>query len=96
MNIGKLNWKKVVTKDAFTLGEVQGGDMDTKTWQFTHLHISLTDEALKEFTLNKPFLGQVLVCLPVDYIQEVDDTITLNKSLQELKNTEECQEYITK
>jgi len=96
MNTAKLNWKKVLTKDAFIIGEVQGGEVDTKTWQLTHFHIKLYDKALKEFGLNKPFMGQVLICLPVDYVQEVDDTITLNLSLEELKNTKECQEYIMK
>ncbi|NWF87778.1 hypothetical protein HXY32_08245 [Candidatus Bathyarchaeota archaeon] len=95
MNIGKLSWKKVVTTDGFTIGEVRGGEVDKKMWQVTHLHISLNDKTLKELGLKKPFLGQVLICLPVDYIQKVDDTITLNKSLPELKETKECQEFST-
>lgn len=57
MNIGKLSWKKVVTTDGFTIGEVQGGEVDKKMWQVTHLHVSLNDNALKEFGLKKPFLG---------------------------------------
>jgi sporulation protein YlmC with PRC-barrel domain len=94
MNIGKLSWKRVLTTDGVTIGEVQGGDVDTKTWQVTHLHIGLNDKTLKEFNLHKPFIGQVLICLPVDYIQKVDDAITLAKSLQELKETKECQEFV--
>jgi sporulation protein YlmC with PRC-barrel domain len=96
LNTAKLNWKKVLTKDAFSIGEVQGGEVDPKTWQLTHFHISLYDKTLKEFGLNKPFMGQVLICLPVEYVQEVDDAVTLKLSFEELKNTKECQEYITK
>jgi len=51
---------------------------------------------MKAFGLKRPYLGQVLVCLPVDFIQTVNDNITLNKSLEELKNEKECREFTGK
>jgi sporulation protein YlmC with PRC-barrel domain len=95
VNIGKLSWKKVITKDGFALGEAQGGEVNTSDWQVTHLHVGLSDETLKKFGLRKPFLGQVLICLPVNYIEKVADSITLNKSFEELKGIKECHEFHT-
>ena len=96
MDLGKLNWKKVVTSDGVTIGELQGGDVDTISWQVTHVHVGLNDATLKEFGLEKPNLGQVLVCLPVHMIQAVNDTVTLNESLGELKTEKECREFSVK
>jgi sporulation protein YlmC with PRC-barrel domain len=93
MDLGKLNWKKVVTSDGVTIGELQGGDVDTISWQVTHVHVGLNDATLKEFRLKKPNLGQVLVCLPVDMIQAVNDTVILKESLAQLKTEKECREF---
>jgi sporulation protein YlmC with PRC-barrel domain len=93
MDIGKLNWKKVVTSDGVTIGEVEGGELDSKSFQVTHVHVGLNDAALKEFGLKKPFLGQVFVCLPVDMVQAVNDAVTLKESIGELKNGPECREF---
>jgi sporulation protein YlmC with PRC-barrel domain len=92
VEISKLNWKQVVTSDGVTIGELQGGDVD-KDWQVTHVHIGLNDAALKEFGLKKPFLGRVLICLPTDFVQSIGNTVILNKRLQDLKNSKECQEF---
>ncbi|HVP16694.1 MAG TPA: hypothetical protein VMT42_04950 [candidate division Zixibacteria bacterium] len=93
MDIGKLNWKKVVTSDGVTIGEVEGGELDSKSFQVTHVHVGLNDATLKEFGLKKPILGQVFVCLPVDMVQAVNDAVTLRESLGELKNGPECREF---
>jgi len=95
VELGKLNWKKVLTSDGVEIGELEGGELDTKSWQVTHVHVGLNDDALREFELTKPYLGQVLICLPVEMIQAVNEKITLNKSLQELKDEKECKEYRT-
>jgi sporulation protein YlmC with PRC-barrel domain len=93
MDMGKLNWKKVVTSDGVAIGEVQGGDIDTNSWQVTHVHVGLNDATLKEFGLKKPFLGQVFICLPVDMVQAANDAVTLKESLEELKTEKECSEF---
>jgi sporulation protein YlmC with PRC-barrel domain len=95
VEISQLNWKKVVTSDDVTIGELQGGAVD-KDWQVTHVHVGLNDGALKEFGMKKPFLGRVLICLPTDFVQSIGDTIILKKRLQELRNTRECQEFTVK
>jgi sporulation protein YlmC with PRC-barrel domain len=96
VELGELNWKKVVTSDGVLIGQMEGGRVDTKTWQITHVNIGLNDEALKEFDLKKPFLGRILICLPIDMVKSVDDVVRLKQSLQELKDSKECKEFMVR
>jgi sporulation protein YlmC with PRC-barrel domain len=91
--ISKLIGKKVIGADAYMLGEVTGADVDVEKWQITHLHVSLTDEATRELGFKKPFLGSVIICLPINLIQATGDIISLNKSVKELKNVVEPKEH---
>lgn len=93
LSLNELNNKKVVTADAFVLGEVQGGNVDSKNWQLVHIHVSLNDDASKQLKLKKPFMGSILVCMPVDLVQTVGDVITLKKNLDELKDIKQCKEF---
>jgi len=93
VSVSKLNGKKVIGANAHMLGEVTGADVDTEKWQITHLHVSLTDEATRELGFRKPFLGSVIVCLPIDIIQATGDVVSLNKSIIELKNVVEPKEH---
>jgi hypothetical protein len=93
VELGRLNWKKIATSNGATIGELQGGIVDTNRLQVTHVNIGLNDEALKEFGLKKPFFGRVLISLPVNMIKSFNSKVELNKSLQELKESKECQEF---
>jgi sporulation protein YlmC with PRC-barrel domain len=93
LNFRELNWKKVQTSDGVIIGEAEGGEVDTKTWRVTHIHVGLNDATLKEFGLKKPLLGQVFVCLPVELVERIDDSVKLNLTLAKLKNRKECREY---
>jgi hypothetical protein len=92
-DLGKLNWKKVITADGIMIGESDGGNVDTRNWQLTHIHVGLNDRSVSEFGLAKPFMGRVLICLPVDYVETVNDSIQLKKTFDEMKETKECQEF---
>ena len=81
----------VITDDALTLGEVDGVQADTVTWQITHLDVSLTKEATEELGFKKPMLGSITICLPTSAIKKVGDVITLDFSLKTFKNLKECQ-----
>jgi len=85
-----MNGTKVITANAYVLGEVDGAEVDTNKWKVTHLDVSLTKEATEELGFKKPFLGSLKLCLPVTIIKEFGDVITLKNSLQELKNLKEC------
>jgi len=86
----KLNGMKVITTDAFTIGEVNGTEVDTEVWQITHLHVALTNETTKELGFQKPLLGHLSICLPVHIVKSTGDVITLNKQLEQLKVLPEC------
>jgi len=85
-NVNELMGKLVVESKAYTLGNVSGVEVDMATWQITHLHVSLTTEATREFGFRKPILGAVTVYVPVSLIQVAGDIIALNKSREELKD----------
>jgi sporulation protein YlmC with PRC-barrel domain len=85
-SFNELMGKTVVGVKAYTLGNVDGAEMDIEKWQVTHLHVSLTDEATRELGFKKPFMGSVKVYVPVSLIQAVGDMITLNKGIKELKD----------
>ena len=91
MKVSKMNGMNVITDDAFTLGEVDGAQVNTVTWQLTHLDIDLTKEATIELGFKKPVLGSLTICLPVSAIKNIGDVITLNFSLKAFKNLKECQ-----
>lgn len=91
LKVSKLNGMKVITDDAFTLGEVEGAHAELGTWRITHLELSLTKDAARELAFKKPLLGSLSVCLPVTVVKQVGDVITLNQSLKEFKSLKECQ-----
>lgn len=91
----KMIGKRVIGSNAYMLGEVVGADIDTANWQVTHLHVSLADEATRELGFKKPFMGSVVVCLPVQVIQAVGDVITLNKGIDELRTVVEPKKHKT-
>jgi sporulation protein YlmC with PRC-barrel domain len=90
MKVSKLNGMKVITDNAYTLGEVEGAHVDTDKWKITHLDVGLTKEATKELGFKKPLLGSLTVCLPITIVKGFGDVITLKKSLQEMKSLKEC------
>ena len=89
MKVSNMNGMKVITADAFRLGEVDGAHADTETWQITNLIVELTKEATKELNFKKPMFGSLTVCLPITAVKEIGDVITLNKSLIEFKDLKE-------
>jgi phospholipid N-methyltransferase len=62
------------------------------TWQVTNFYVGLTDEATKKLGFKRPYLGKVVVCLPVSAIKSIKDTALLNKTVDELRSLKECKE----
>jgi sporulation protein YlmC with PRC-barrel domain len=86
VGVSELNGKKVIGASAFILGEVEGAEVETKSWQITHLQVKLTSEATEEFGFKKPMIGHLVVLLPVTTVKAVGDVISLDKSIEELKS----------
>jgi len=92
VEISRLFWKKAYTSDSVLLGEVESAELDMKTWQVTNFYIGLTDEATSKLGFKRPFLGKVVVCLPVSTVKTIQDTAILNTTMEELRNLKECKE----
>jgi len=90
MKYSKFDGMKVVSLDAKDIGEVNGLEIDPKNWKITHIHIELSDTAMKELDIKKPFLGKVTICYPVGFIEKVGDIITLSRTLEGLRKVPEC------
>jgi sporulation protein YlmC with PRC-barrel domain len=90
MKYSKFDGLKVVSLDAKDVGEVTGAEIDTKEWKITHIHIELSDGALKELDIKKPLIGKVTLCFPVGFIKKVGDVITLSRTVDGLKRIPEC------
>ena len=92
VEITRIFWKKAFTSDASLLGEVESAELDMNTWQITNFYVGLTDEATQMLGFKRPYLGKVVVCLPVSTIKTIKDTAILNQTMQELRNLKECKE----
>ena len=92
VEISRLFWKKAFTSDGYLIGEVESAELDMNTWQITNFFVGLTDEATKKMGFKRPYLGKVIVCLPVSAIKTIEDTAILNKTTQELSELKQCKE----
>ncbi|MGD6852554.1 MAG: PRC-barrel domain-containing protein [Candidatus Bathyarchaeia archaeon] len=92
VEITRLFWKKVFTKDNYELGELHSADVDMSTWKIMSLYINLSDEAARALGFKQPFLGKVVVCLPVEDVKSIADVAILNHTLEELRNLKQCKE----
>jgi sporulation protein YlmC with PRC-barrel domain len=90
VEITRLFWKRVVTADAFVLGEIHSAVLDMDNWKLTSFYVALNDEAAKRLGFESPFLGKVMVCLPVSVVKAIKDTAVLNKTFDELRELKEC------
>lgn len=90
VEVTRLFWKRVVTSDGFAMGEIHSAVLDMETWKLTSFYVALNDEAAKKLGFTSPFLGKVMVCLPVDTVDSIKDIAVLNKTLAELQELKEC------
>jgi sporulation protein YlmC with PRC-barrel domain len=89
MNPNLLKGKKVVGIEGYVLGEVDGLDVDSNSWQAVAFYVSLGEEAIAELGFKKPFLRKIVICLPTRLIKAVGDVVTLNEPIRNLKDISE-------
>ncbi len=92
VEITKLFWKPALTSDGFMLGEVQSAELDMSNWQIINLFVSLSEEASQKMGFKHPYLGKVMVCLPVSTVESITDKVVLNKTIEELRTLRQCRE----
>jgi len=90
VSLKDLNGRKVVTTDAFSIGEVEGIEFDVDKAAITHIRVDLTKEAANELRFKKPFMGSVVICVPLSAVQAYGHVINLNIPLSQVKTLKEC------
>jgi sporulation protein YlmC with PRC-barrel domain len=86
LDIKKLEGMKVITSQAYTLGEVKGFEINTQTWDITHLYVKLTEEAATQLGFKKRFRSST-VCMAVGLVKAVGEYVTIDKSLTEIEDS---------
>jgi sporulation protein YlmC with PRC-barrel domain len=86
VNVNKIIGKQIVSSKGEILGEVEGVDVDSVTWQSNGLFVGLTKDATVELGLKKPILGHVVINLPTSLIVSVGEVITLKDSVKSLRD----------
>jgi sporulation protein YlmC with PRC-barrel domain len=89
MKVKKMIGLKVITHDAQNLGEIDGVHADINTWTITDLDVKLNKEAIKEMGLKKPKLGTLIVTIPITYVKQFGDVVTLKHTQEAIKNLKE-------
>jgi sporulation protein YlmC with PRC-barrel domain len=87
----ELSDKFVICAGGFDLGQINGVEINTDTWQVTHLHVKLSKTASEDLGFKKR-IGSSTVCVPVSLVSTVGDNILLKKSLEELSRNPEISE----
>ena len=91
VSLKDLKGLKVVTTDAYALGEVDGVEIDIEKKEITHMRVDLSKEAANELRFKKPFYGSVIVCIPLNLVQAYGHVVNLNVPLEQVKTLRECQ-----
>lgn len=89
MKVNKMIGLKVITHDAQNLGEIDGVHADIQTWTITGLDVKLNKEAIKEMGLKKPKLGPLIVSIPIAYVRQFGDVITLKYKQEAIRSLKE-------
>ena len=92
VEITKLFWKPAVTSDGIVLGEVHSAELDMSNWEIINLFVTLSEEASQKMGFKHPYLGRVVVCLPVSTVGDFTDKVVLNKTIEELRSLRQCRE----
>jgi sporulation protein YlmC with PRC-barrel domain len=83
VSFDELSDKFVICSGGFDLGQINGVEIDTGTWQVTHLRVKLSKSASEDLGFKK-IIGSSTVCMPVSLISSIGDNVLLNKTLDEL------------
>lgn len=93
VSFDKLSGMYVICAGGFDLGEINGVDLDTSTWQVANFHVKLSKSASENLGFKKRFRSST-VCVPVSLVSKVGDNVLLNKSLDELSRHPEISECL--
>jgi sporulation protein YlmC with PRC-barrel domain len=86
----RIEGKRVVGEKGYSVGEVEGLDIDIDSWQVTGLLVGLSEDATTKLGFKKPFLGKVVVIIPSSVVSHIDNFVSLNEALESLESLVEC------
>jgi sporulation protein YlmC with PRC-barrel domain len=90
VNSTKLKGKKVIGAKGYTIGIVEGVDVEPSNWQITGLQVGLTDDAAKDLGFKKPFLSKVVIIIPSNVVSLIGNFINIDESIENLEALAEC------
>ncbi len=93
VSLDKISGKNVIGQGGDDLGQIKGAEVNTNTWNVTHLQVKLSSKASDSLGFKKRFRSST-VCLPVSLVSAVGDVVTVNKTLDELSTNQEVTECI--
>jgi sporulation protein YlmC with PRC-barrel domain len=86
----RVEGKKVINQSGRTFGVVEGLDVDVDDWKVTGLEVALNSEAASELGYKPQVTSKVIVVVPGMAVGAIENFVTLDKSVQDLKSLVEC------
>jgi sporulation protein YlmC with PRC-barrel domain len=83
VSVDSLSGKNVIGTGGTVIGEVKGAEVNTSTWQVTHLQVKLTSAASDTLGFKKRF-GSSSICMPIGLVSAVGDVVTIASDVNEL------------
>ena len=91
VSVDELSGKDVIAAGGSKLGEVKGAEVNTTTWQITHLQIKLSSAASDTLGFKKRFRSSS-VCMPTSLVSAVGDVVTIGSDLNQLSQNPQITE----
>jgi sporulation protein YlmC with PRC-barrel domain len=78
--------KKMYTTDGLTVGTVKSFELDTILWKVRSMVVEVDDSAMEPLGLKKTLMRRTEIQVGKELVKRVGDVITLNVSVEILKN----------
>jgi sporulation protein YlmC with PRC-barrel domain len=91
VSFDKLVGMQIITSKAHLLGEAKSIEINTESWQVTHIFVKLDNEAAIKLGVKKRFRSSK-ICIPISMVKAVGELITIDASFEDLKNSFEITE----
>lgn len=84
--LSSMKEKRIYTTDGLSVGEVKRFELDTVLWKVRSLVVEVDDLAMEPLGLKKSLMRKNEIMVGKELVKNVGDVITLNVSLEILKN----------
>ncbi|NIP36278.1 MAG: hypothetical protein GWN18_15135 [Thermoplasmata archaeon] len=86
ITLSSMKQKRIYTTDGLSVGEVKRFELDTVLWKVRSLVVEVDDVAMEPLGLKKSLMRKNEIMVGKELVKNVGDVITLNVSLEILKN----------